>query len=81
MKWEHQKDYILKKLIYFPCVESFIYFHTKEFFMLHKPAENSDTSRRQKSWMLEIYKHVKILSILYDDEVYDLTNWFTLTVF
>lgn len=46
-------------------VESHIYFHTKEFFMLHKLAENSDISRREKSLMLEIHKHVKILSISY----------------
>lgn len=61
-------------------VESYIYFHTKEFFMLHKLAENSDIYRRQKSLMPEIYKHVKIISISYDDEAYDLTNLYTLTL-
>lgn len=56
------KRVLFQEVDLFPMsAESYIYFHTKEFFMLHKLAENSDISRREKSLTLEIYKHVKIL--------------------
>lgn len=45
-------------------VESNIYFHTKEFFMLYKVAENSDVSKWENSLMLEADINVKILSSL-----------------
>lgn len=48
-------------------LENYIYFYIKEFFMLHKLAGSSDISRGEKSLMLEIYNHVKISSILYND--------------
>lgn len=35
--------------------------------MLHKLAGSSDISRGEKSLMLEIYNHVKMFCILYDD--------------
>lgn len=55
--WQTPKTLLFKEANLFPVsVESHTYFHIKEFFMLHKLAENSDISRREKSLMLEIHQ-------------------------
>lgn len=49
-----KKDYFKAVDLFSMSVESHIYFHIKEFFMLYKLAENGDISKeKEKSMMLE----------------------------